>query len=106
MNNKRQIIIWNVPMEANDDSKTQDRVQSFDRIHTKAVRNAIWSPSESAIVSISYDQTCAITDIQTGKLLQLCIINLYIINQLCLINSDPFAQVIAFTDMSTKAPAC
>ena len=34
------------------------------------------------------------------------LINLYIINQLCLINSDPFAQVIAFTDMSTKAPAC
>jgi WD40 repeat protein len=39
----------------------------FIDIHSKAIRDAIWSNSEAEIVSVSYDESCALTDIETGK---------------------------------------
>lgn len=37
-------------------------------IHTKAIRNAIWFNNESEVASVSFDQTCAITNHETGNL--------------------------------------
>ena len=36
-------------------------------VHTKAIRNAIWFNNESEVASVSFDQTCAITDPESGQ---------------------------------------
>jgi WD40 repeat protein len=42
-------------------------LQVLGSVHDKPIRNAIWSNYETEIVSISYDQSCALTDVETGK---------------------------------------
>lgn len=50
-----------------NDSKTcPNQFHVFDKIHSKAVRNAIWFNKETDIASISFDSTCAISDL-AGK---------------------------------------
>jgi hypothetical protein len=39
----------------------------FTDIHSKAIRDAIWSNSEAEIASVSYDESCALTDVESGK---------------------------------------
>lgn len=43
--------------------------QIFDNIHTGGIRNAIWSRYDTEIISVGYDQSCAITDTRTGLLI-------------------------------------
>lgn len=43
-------------------------VRVLPEVHTKSIRNAIWSNNATEIVSVSYDQTCALTDVETGYL--------------------------------------
>ena len=38
----------------------------FENVHSKGIRNAIWSLNQTEIVSVSYDQTCALTDAENG----------------------------------------
>ena len=35
--------------------------------HSKAIRNAVWSNNETEIVSVSFDQSAALTSVETGK---------------------------------------
>lgn len=50
-----------------NDSKTNpNQIQVFDKLHSKGVRNAIWFNKETEIASISFDSTCAISDL-AGK---------------------------------------
>lgn len=42
-------------------------MRCLSEIHSRSVRNAIWSNSEAEIVSVSYDQTCALVDVENGK---------------------------------------
>ncbi len=37
-------------------------------VHTKSVRNAIWSNEENKIISVSYDQSCALTQFDSLRL--------------------------------------
>lgn len=50
----------------NDSKTSPNQFHVFDKIHSKAVRNAIWFNKETEIASISFDSTCAISD-STGK---------------------------------------
>ena len=41
--------------------------KKFKNIHSKSIRNAIWSNYETEFASISFDQTCSISDAETGR---------------------------------------
>jgi hypothetical protein len=45
----------------------EENKKIFKNIHSKSIRNAIWSNYETEIASISFDQTCSISDSETGK---------------------------------------
>ena len=48
-----------------------DLIHEMTKVHTKAIRNAIWFDiDESAIASVSFDQTCALTNISTAEKMQ------------------------------------
>lgn len=61
INDYRKMYIWDLSNPSSSRS-----VKSFTEIHTKSIRNAIWSLNQTEIVSVSFDQTCALTDIETG----------------------------------------
>jgi len=46
---------------------TSKAIRTFTDIHSKAVRDAIWSHNEAEIASVSYDDSCALTDVETSK---------------------------------------
>ena len=58
--NLSKISIWNI-----NNSKLP--VLVFDKIHQKSVRNAIWSNQETEILSVSFDQSSAVVNAETGK---------------------------------------
>ena len=71
------MIVWNLNETRLNSTKAQtsqnqltgDCIKTFNTIHTKSIRNAIWFNKEAEFVSVSYDQTCAVTDLLTGRVL-------------------------------------
>lgn len=59
-------MIWNLESHKQK-AKDQSAVRVLSNIHSKSIRNAIWSLNETGIVSASFDETCAFTDAETGK---------------------------------------
>ena len=60
-------MIWNLEkFKRNSKAANQDCVKVFSDVHTKGIRNAICSTNETEIISISFDQSCAITNIENG----------------------------------------
>ena len=41
-------------------------MKSYEDIHSKSIRNAVWSLNQTEIVSVGFDHLCALTDIETG----------------------------------------
>lgn len=60
-NKNRKIFIWDLSNPKSDRS-----VKSYEDIHSKSIRNAIWSLNQTEIVSVGFDNLCALTDIETG----------------------------------------
>ena len=60
-------MIWDLELYKRN-SKSQSCIRVLSDIHTKSIRNAIWSLNETSIISVSYDESCAFTDIETGRL--------------------------------------
>ena len=58
-------MIWDLGRKSK--SLNQKCVRSLANIHSKSIRNAIWNNNETEICSVSFDQSCAITDVETGK---------------------------------------
>jgi hypothetical protein len=52
------MAIWNLGYK--------ESVRILADVHTKSIRNAIWSDTESEIVSVGFDQSCALTDAESG----------------------------------------
>lgn len=62
-------MIWNLEkVLKNSKTAIQDCVKVFSDVHTKGIRNAICSTNETEVISISFDQSCAITDIENGNI--------------------------------------
>ena len=62
-------MIWNLEkVLKNSKTAIQDSVKVFSDVHTKGIRNAICSTNETEVISISFDQSCAITDIENGNI--------------------------------------
>jgi hypothetical protein len=56
-----KISIWNI-------NNSNRPVQVFDKIHSKSIRNAIWSLQETEIITASFDQSSVILNAETGTL--------------------------------------
>lgn len=56
-----KISIWNINI-------SNRPVQVFDKIHSKSIRNAIWSLQETEIITASFDQSSVILNAETGNL--------------------------------------
>ena len=59
-------MIWNLDSYKRR-TDNQFCVKILDNIHSKSIRNAIWSKNETEILSVSFDQSCAYTNAETGK---------------------------------------
>ena len=57
-------MIWNLNSFKR---KNNSCVRVISDRHTKAIRNAIWSKNETEIISVSFDESCALSDITTGQ---------------------------------------
>lgn len=55
-----KISIWNI----NDYRKS---VLVLDKVHSKSIRNAIWSNQETEIISVSFDQSSVVSNAETGQ---------------------------------------
>ena len=59
------MMIWNFDLYKKK-RKNHSYVRSLSNIHSKSIRNAIWSKNETEIISVSFDQSCAYTSVETG----------------------------------------
>ncbi len=59
-------MIWNFDSFKRN-VKNQSCVRVLANIHSKSIRNAIWSRHETEIVSVSFDESCAYTNVETGQ---------------------------------------
>ncbi len=53
------MAIWNL-------ANRNRQVRVLPAVHQKSIRNAVWSINETELVSVSYDQSCALTDVESG----------------------------------------
>jgi WD40 repeat protein len=61
------MAIWNLANKHSLELKiSSHELKHFNKVHTKSIRNAVWSLNETEIVSASFDETAALTDIQSG----------------------------------------
>lgn len=74
--NDTKMIIWNVSkkrrpttFKSNSYSLISNSLTCIYGMHSKPIRNAIWSTDETQVISVSYDQSCALVSVDTGRLL-------------------------------------
>ena len=61
-------MIWNLDLYKRK-YNAQSCIRVLSDIHTKGIRNAVWSKTETSIVSVSFDESCALSDAESGKLI-------------------------------------
>ena len=92
LNNLRKLIVWNLVnkriFKSNSFSGKTTNLRIINDVHTKPIRNAIWTNNDHNIISgiiqlfkkkislslivffkVSYDQSCALVNVETGRLL-------------------------------------